>query len=367
MEYPFETLTINKREIRLRDIQQGTVSSHTAFESDTFSFIRQWMSDVHEFTFQTSGSTGDPKIIVFSRDQLIQSALATIDALELKAGDAALVCLNTKYVAGKMMLIRAFVNNMRIIAAEPSSNPFRDIRINQPIDFVALVPLQLETILKEGFQNRLNMIKKIIIGGAAIHTELKSAIENTLHTDVYATYGMTETISHIALQKIHPDINFFSALPDVKIQPDDRGCLVIKIPYVKESVVTNDLVQFLSENTFKWLGRIDHVINSGGIKVIPEKVEAALETIFAQLNVSQKFLVAGIPDKILGSKVILLLEGTPLPSTTETAFFKEAATTLEKVEIPKQIITVAEFKLTQSGKIDRRGIVEEFLSRGYNS
>lgn len=352
-DYPFETITINKRDVPLRDIVSQSVLGETEFEQETFSFLQQWMSGTSSFEFQTSGSTGNPKVISFTRDQLIQSATATIKALGLTEGSTALVCVNTKYVAGKMMLVRACINRMKIFAVEPSSTPMEKIPHHRKIDFAAMVPLQMDTMIREGFNKRLNTINTIIIGGAAISNDLRLKIKSTLNTHVYATYGMTETITHVALQDLRGAEDVFTILPNIKITQDTRSCLVIQAPYLPAPVVTNDLVQLISADSFKWLGRIDNIINSGGIKISPEKVEIKVEAIFKRLNINQRLMVAGIPDEILGSKIVLLVEGAPLPPDLVSSLLGELNHNIERFEIPRQIIAVKRFIMTKTGKINR--------------
>ncbi|MBI3482279.1 MAG: AMP-binding protein, partial [Bacteroidetes bacterium] len=276
--------------------------SQSEFEKTTLKFCKAWLTGQKEFTINTSGSTGTPKEIRLKRGAMEVSAQMTINALHLKTGDTALVCLDTKYIAGQMMLVRSLVLGMNLIAVEPSANPFDNI--DQPIDFTALVPYQLENILNQSPEN-LDSVRCAIIGGAAVSNSLKEKIKKTKCT-VYATYGMTETISHVALQKLNgPDLQeYFEALENVRFRVDERGCLCIKANHLDREIITNDLVTLISSQKFKWLGRIDNVINSGGIKIIPEKIESVLEKIFDSLQIKKRFFVAGLPDEKLGQRVV---------------------------------------------------------------
>lgn len=349
--YDIPFIVMNGVDVSIDAIQSNQVAGKTPFETATFDFIRDWLSGKEEFVIHTSGSTGQPKEIVLSRTQLQYSAARTVEALGLVAGDRALVCLNTEYIAGKMMLVRALERGLWIIAAEPSSNPFNFI--TSDVDFTALVPLQLEKILNAKEHARLNNMKAVIVGGAPVSDILHQAIQK-IKAPVYATYGMTETISHIALQRLNGDrpTAYFSALPGIEIDQDARGCLVIKAPHLPEKIITNDVVEIFEGGKFRWLGRWDNVINTGGIKVMPEKIEAAIEKIFSQLGIHQKFFVHGIPDKNLGSKIILAVEGDEFSAKNDV--IKRLHQTFSKYEIPKEIIFISQFVYTETGKVNRK-------------
>ena len=342
-KYTHTSIVINNRDVNLADIQAGKVSSFSAFENSTFTFIQAWLLGENSFNLQTSGSTGTPKEICVTRNQLTKSAQRTIEALNLSEQDTALVCLDTKYIAGKMMVVRALEGNMKLMVVEPSSDALQ--KVSKPITFTALVPLQLQEILKhpDSFQ-KLNQMKAVIIGGAAVNSSLQKEITK-LSCAVYATYGMTETVSHIALQRLNGDqaTEHFTVLSGIKIKTDERGCLVIDMPEFSEPIVTNDLVEIISSNQFRWLGRFDNVINSGGFKISPEKIEKSLETILP----SQAFFVTSIPDERLGEKLVLIIEGSRV-----TIDFSRLH--LHPYEIPKDVLYLPEFIRTETGKINRK-------------
>ena len=323
------------------------------FEKSTLEFCHAWLNGQQEFLIQTSGSTGIPKPIVLLRTQMEASARQTIEALQLKAGETALVCLDTKYIAGQMMLVRSLIAGMNIIAVEPSSNPLFEIPDYTIVDFVALVPYQLENII-EYTPEKLNQVRCAIVGGAAVSHTLKEKIENC-RCAIYATYGMTETISHIALQRLNGENqqDYFRAFLSVQLRLDNRGCLCIKTDYLNEEIITNDLVALIEERKFKWLGRFDNVINSGGIKVIPEKVELAFEKIFDSFQIRNRFFVTGLADKTLGNKVTIVIEGLTINKEIQKEILVEAGQTLNKYELPKQFIFTQHFKETTTGKVNR--------------
>jgi O-succinylbenzoic acid--CoA ligase len=353
MVYTHHSININGQEVKITNILSGEVTSSSEFETETFSFIQNWLQNVESYKLQTSGSTGTPKEIVLTRKQLQQSAQRTIKAFSLTENDIAFICLDTKYIAGKMMLVRAFESNMKILAVEPSSNPLQKVSSDTSNTFAAFVPLQLQEMLKHsGSIKKLNQFKAIIVGGGAVNSSLQNEIKK-ISCPVYATYGMTETISHIALQRLNGDeaTENFTTLPGIQIEVDERNCLVISLPEFSEKIVTNDLADLKTASNFKWLGRFDNVINSGGIKISPEKIEEAVESIFQERSLNRPFFVYGIPDDQLGQKMVLLIEGFPISGEKKIlAILKEQ---LHAYEVPKKIYHIREFIRTETGKINR--------------
>lgn len=353
-------IVINGKAFTHTQIIHHSFDSTSAFERSTLAFCHDWLTGKKQFTLQTSGSTGIPKEISFSRDQMTASALMTQTALGLKEGDTALICLDTKYIAGQMMLVRSFVVGMNIIATEPSANPFMAIEENDKIDFAAFVPYQLQTILGKN-PERLDTIRVGIIGGASIDSILKESLQK-LKCIIYATYGMTETLSHIGLMKLNgpnPD-DYFTALPGVTIEKDDRGCLIIQTDFLSEAVITNDLVNLKMPNHFKWLGRWDNIINTGGVKVMPEKIEKQLEEIFRMCGITRRFFVTGFPDSSLGQKVCLLIESSPFHEETIHQLQSEMKVRLSKYEIPREVKFIERFEQTETGKINRPKTINLF-------
>ncbi len=303
---------------------------------DVNQFISEWYSSDDEMIVQTSGSTGKPKSISVKKKCMRNSAQLTGKTFNLKEGDTALLCIPMKYIAGKMMVVRALELGLDLKVVEPSSNPLNGIK--EIVDFSAMVPFQLENSL-----NQLNKIKTLIIGGGQVSPKLveKLQIEST---QVYETYGMTETLTHVAIKPLNgPNISdLFRALDGIHFEKDDRGCLAIHASALNPvPIVTNDLVELIDENSFRWLGRFDNVINSGGVKIIPELVEAKLLSIIP----NNRFFINGESDESLGEKVVLVVEGNVIEISFDS---------LEKFEKPKEIYFISEFLETESGKI-RRG------------
>ncbi len=273
-------IKFERNQIAISDIQSGIFSYANNVDHPALQFCEKWLSGQESFTLQTSGSTGTPKQINVTRDQLKSSAHLTAKAIGLQKNDTSLICLDTRYIAGIMMIVRSLETSMNMIIVEPSSNPLEKVEEDDTIDFTALVPLQLETILKSPQREKLNKIKNTLIGGAALNPKTIKELEG-LPCSFFATYGMTETLSHIALQKLNGKNaqDFFEVLPGITITKDERGCLVINAPHISvDPVITNDLVELFGSSQFRWLGRVDTIINTGGVKVIPEKIEATIST-----------------------------------------------------------------------------------------
>jgi O-succinylbenzoic acid--CoA ligase len=304
-----------------------------AYEKPLGIFILDWFDPKSYLEMNTSGSTGAPKIIRVDKQAMVNSALATGDFFGLQPGQKVLNCLPTDYVAGKMMFVRAFILGLDIEFVAPSSHPME--RVKGDFDFCGMVPLQAKNSLKD-----LHRIKKLIIGGAKINKTLENELV-VIPSQIYETYGMTETITHIAAKRVGESA--FTVLPNVKVTQDDRHCLVIDAHTISgEKIVTNDLAELISDTQFVWKGRFDNVINSGGIKLIPEQIEEKLAT-----SISNCFFVYGQADELLGEKLVLYVEGETIP-IDESVF--EA---LDKYERPKEIVFVPEFKRTATGKVIR--------------
>ncbi len=269
---------------------------------------------------------------------MVNSALATGVFFNVKAGTKALLCLPVNYIAGKMMLIRALTLGWHLDIIEPNSTPLK--RLSKTYDFTAMVSIQVENSI-----DKLNQIKKIIIGGGAVSNLLQERLQ-CLNTEVFATYGMTETITHIAVKKLNnlkQNPNFYEILPNINIYKDYRNCLVVQASKVSEDIIfTNDVIKLISDTEFEWLGRFDNVINSGGIKLYPEKIEEKLSKI-----IKQRFFVASIPDNVLGQKLVLILEG-------EFRNYNLNDIKLTKYEIPKQLFFIEKFVETKTKKIQRK-------------
>ncbi|MGV6829259.1 MAG: AMP-binding protein [Flavobacteriales bacterium] len=313
-------------------------------------FLEQWLNFEPTIKVKTSGSTGNPKEILLLKTQMIASAKATGNYFQLPESTKALLCLSANYIAGKMMLVRALVLGWDLHVVAPVKDALT--QYDNSYDFVAMVPYQVHYSIAA-----LHKVKKIIVGGGAISAELYNQLQQ-IPTKVFATYGMTETSTHIAVKRINGNqkSEFYEALPNVTFSIDSRNCLVIEAPYLfQNKIITNDVVQLVSSQIFKFLGRIDHVINSGGVKIIPEEVEKKIAT-FLKLP----FIIAALNDDVLGEKVILIIENKDkvnIPNLSN-AFLQ-----LTKYQIPKKIYTFSEFPYTETGKIKRKQVLQILKNR----
>ncbi|MFD1613817.1 AMP-binding protein [Gelatiniphilus marinus] len=339
----------------LNEVAYSFVKEGRPFEQSIGNFLLDWLDKNDYITVNTSGSTSKPKPIKISKQAMVDSAIATGDFLNLKPGNKALYCLPAHYIAGKMMLVRALVLGLELDLTQPTSQPIFDYEMHY--DFAAMVPMQLEKIYRY-----CDNIKNIIVGGAPVSITLKKAVKD-IKSNVYETYGMTETITHIALKKLNnysslqsdskPELNtvkvsqsvksYFKTLPNISISQDQRGCLVINAPRIsKDTIITNDIVKLYSDTTFEWLGRHDNIINSGGVKLSPEKIEAKLQD-----KIEQRFFIASEKDERLGEHLILVIEGDS--NKMDNTIFSN----LDKYEKPKAIYHINQFVETASGKIQR--------------
>jgi len=323
------------------------------FSDEIHQFLKSWFSEDKTISVQTSGSTGKSKSILLKKEFVINSAIATGLFFELKENTTALLCLPTAYIAGKLMLIRAITLGWQLDVVAASSNPLE--KVDKEYDFSAMVALQLENSI-----SKLSKINKLIVGGGVVSKELETKIQN-VSTAVFATYGMTETITHIAVKKLNhfavsrdkiTKQSFYQILPNVTIYKDERNCLVINAPKVSDEIIfTNDIVHLISDKQFEWLGRFDTVINSGGIKLHPEKIEGKLSKI-----IRQRFFVAGVSDAKLGQKLVLIIELKSLKVSELQIMIKKELVklkSLSKFEIPKEIYFLDTFVETETKKIQR--------------
>ncbi len=342
-------ININNRLHSINDIEAIYSSPETAqWEKDICSFIFEWFNKNNYIEQKTSGSTGTPKTLKLKKTAMLASAQKTLEFFKLKKGEKVLLCLPAHYIAGKMMMVRAIAGNLNLIIAKPEGIP--EIPPST-ISFAAMVPIQLHKLIENNcnFSN----IENLIVGGAAVDDSLLTKLK-ALSTNVYATYGMTETCSHIALQKLNgtkPD-PYFRLLNGFSITTNSSGCLVIDAPEFSEKPIeTTDLVDIVSPHEFRWLGRADNIINSGGIKILPEQLEHDISEI-----IQCECLVAGIPDTVLGQKIILIIEKTTNEDINET--FKKIKSKIEKHRAPKEIFEIENFVRNESMKIDRKKTIE---------
>ncbi|MBM3427048.1 MAG: AMP-binding protein [Bacteroidetes bacterium] len=321
------------------------------FAQVAFTFCRDWLAGQETFTQQTSGSTGAPKLQVLSRAQMEASATATGAFFGNSSSSQLLCCLNPAYIAGKMMLVRALVWECPISLVEPSSNPL--LGMEGQFSFVALVPLQVEAILAdEKSRKLLQSIPQVLIGGAALPYKTQQEL---VHHGIRAwqSFGMTETVSHIALAPIEEGEMLYQALPGVAIGINEQHCLWIQSPMSgKEKIQTNDIIELRSKNTFSWLGRADFVVNSGGIKLFPEQLERRIAWLLQETCPECAYFLFGEKDNRLGERLVLYVEGM-VEENKRLALEAGLEQILEKYEVPKMIYFKPIFTYTPTGKINR--------------
>lgn len=356
------------------EILEKMISRGKNWEKDLALFIQKWLDKNDFIEVKTSGSTGLPKLIKHSKSAMLSSAKLTCDFLGLELGMNALLCLSTNNIAGMMMVVRAFERDLNLITTSPGSHPLEEISNDIKIDFAAMVPAQVYNSVKNTKQQKvLASINNLIVGGAPISFHLSQEIKN-LNGKVYSTFGMTETISHVALQKINGNdsSNQYTLLQGISIELGDKGNLVIHAPHLSpEPIFTNDAVEITSDNTFKWLGRLDHVINSGGFKIYAEVVESKIAPVIASLLpttdenenlATHRYFVGSLPDDKLGERLVLIMECSAITDTFKSRLFDEMKNYLPIHEIPRDIYCVPKFIETPTHKIIRSAILKKMLT-----
>jgi O-succinylbenzoic acid--CoA ligase len=334
-------------------------------------FCAEWLAGGEAFVVHSSGSTGAPKPVRLARAQMEASARATGQALGLRPGMVALACLPTRYIAGRMMLVRGLELGLPLAVVEPEAQPLRALPPALEIAFASFVPLQAQATLAgtAAERARLDRLHALLVGGGPVSAALEEALQGVA-APVYHTYGMTETATHVALRRINGPqrSDAFTPLPGVETRLDQRGCLALRGAVTGGAwLQTNDVAELrhpMTAGAFVWLGRWDNVINSGGVKVQVEQVEAQVERLLpGLLGGERRFFVAGLPDERLGQAVTLVIEGAALPPEQEAALLAALravlAPALGSYAAPRRIVAHARFAETPTGKVDRPGTLAE--------
>jgi len=359
-----DKFTINGRSFSRESLldhagERITASSAGKWERKLFRFIIDLLNEEHHIIQMTSGTTGEPKVYELNRTAMVNSARMTLSYFNLKPGDSALLCLPVDYIAGKMMVVRAFEGGLNLQTTEPSGSP-----VGEPgmyTDFTAMVPLQVYEVMKTpGIVDQI--IGTLIIGGGEINEQLRRKLAGLQKTRVYETFAMTETLTHFAVRKLNgpvPDPLFWT-MKGVTIGTDDRGCLAVDIEGITNgTITTNDLVEIRDNCSFAWLGRYDNVIKTGGIKVIPELVEKKIREL---TGIENELVIAGITDERLGQKVILIIEDPKgaVDSRQLIALMKKG---LPRHELPKEIQVLSSFPRNSSMKVDRVQVTKNIMGK----
>ncbi|EEC53004.1 cobyric acid synthase [Bacteroides eggerthii] len=314
---------------------------------DLYLFLNEWFDASPIITVHTSGSTGVPKELVVRKDRMMQSARLTCEFLNLQAGDTALLCMNLRYIGAMMMVVRSLVAGLNLVVRPASGHPLSDVEV--PLKFAAMVPLQVyNTIRVPAERKRLEHTDILIIGGGAVDDSLEAELK-TIPIAAYSTYGMTETLSHIALRRLNGEAasKCYYPFPSVELSLSAENTLIVKAPLICDDVLqTNDIACLCSDGGFTIAGRKDNVINSGGIKIQAEEMENRLQPF-----IPVPFAVTAVPDPCLGQALTLLIAGKPDIKELEN----KLQAVLETYYRPKHIFITELIPQTENGKIDRTG------------
>jgi len=327
-------------------------SANAQWRKSILDFLLHWLDKKDHIIVKTSGSTGTPKSIKIKKQQMLNSALKTGRFLDLKKNDSALLCLSADFIAGKMMIVRAMVLGLDLKIIEPSGNPMKNI--DEYFDFAAMVPMQVYKVFedKEGIK-KLNRIKNLIIGGGPVPEALKQKFKS-LTNQSFSTYGMTETISHIAMEKLNGTEadGFLHLMPGIKIETDSQKKLIIHASDICDEIVnTNDLAEIREDGSFRILGRFDNMIISGGINIIPEIIENKIEKL-----IDNRFIISSVPDDKLGEQSVLVIEDIQWPPAKIATIMHKLIAALDAFEQPRLFEFMPKFPETPNQKIDRLAI-----------
>ncbi len=345
------------------------------WERNIWQFIRNWFNpSVTSIKIFTSGSTGSPKQIEHSKQAMLNSARMTGKVLDLKEGDNTLLCLPTSKIAGMMMVVRSICTKMDLHCIQPSATPLKDLEEGTKISFAAFTPMQLHSAAKNfAHFKAAQTIDKIIVGGEAISAEVLDIV-NRFSNKVYHTFGMTETISHIALKRLNgkeADAHY-QVLDGITISTGEQNRLIIEAPELSQPhLVTNDVVRLVvvskvtnnsnetynSHQQFDWLGRTDNVINSGGVKIYPEELEQKLQS-----HIQPAFFITAIPDEVTGNKLVLAIEMISLTESDKQEL-REEFSKFDKLHRPKAVLLFGRFVKTTNGKTRRKETMQGAYER----
>ena len=317
----------------------------TKFLQDLEAFLQEWHNEDPTVWVHTSGSTGTPKPLQVEKERMMASARLTCSFLGLKEGDSALLCMPLQYIAGKMVVVRSLIAGLRLIPIAPSGHPLKDLK--ETPTFAAMIPMQVyNTLQVPEERTRLMEIKHLIIGGGAIDDVLAHELKD-FPNHVWSTYGMTETLSHIALRRLNgtDTSDWYMPFEQVRIRLSEEGTLIIHAPNVcSEELKTNDIAEINEEGKFRILGRKDNTINSGGVKIQIEQVESRLKK-----HLDTPFLISARKDAKFGEIVVLLYNKVG----NEDDIRRICEMELPTYWVPKAYIGVDELPMTGTGKPDR--------------
>lgn len=319
-----------------------------SFESSLAIFLQEWYNNSHLLKVHTSGSTGTPKELWVEKERMQNSARLTVSFLGLKSGDSALLCMPLPYIAGKMVVVRSIIAGLNLITVSPCGRPLE--HLDKIPEFAAMIPMQVYNSLQhEQDKAKLKLIKHLIIGGGAIDDKMAEELKSFPNA-VWSTYGMTETLSHIALRRLSGDeaSSWYTPFDNVNIRLSEENTLIIHAPSVNsEELITNDIAEINSKGQFRIIGRKDNIINTGGVKVQIEKVEAALKTYLPE---DTDFMITSVKDEKFGERIVLLIS-----TEIQENLLNYAIQKLPAYWRPKQVMKCNRLPITGTGKPDRAG------------
>ncbi len=316
--------------------------------ADVEAFLREWDSATPYVEAHTSGSTGRPKNVCLFKSDMQQSARATCQYFGIDSQSHLFLPLSVGYIAGKMMVVRALVSGATLWSVNPSRHPLKWLEeqgVEQPMDLTSIVPAQVEGLLQS---SKRHLVRRLLIGGAPLTPRQEERIVAS-GIEAHCSYGMTETCSHVALRRVGGD-GLYEAMPGVTFSVDERGCLVVECRHLSVGrLVTNDVVELRSPSSFRWLGRYDNVINTGGIKVMAEEIERALRPLLGE----ELYYVYGEDDEEWGERPVLVVERGALGEDAQR-IVEEARQLMPHYMVPRRVEEVGKIHLSQRGKIMRR-------------
>lgn len=337
-------------------LEYEEIYGRASFEVEVATFLEEWFNGNERLMVKTSGSTGTPKPMMVEKQKMMNSACMTLEFLRLQPNDRALLAMPVQYIAGKMMVVRALVGGLHLFTRQPSAHPLATF--SQPLDFLALTPMQVYSSLTEPTEKeRLQSVRQLIIGGGAVDTTLQKQLGNFPY-EVWSTYGMTETLSHIALRRLNGDTagEWYEPFRGVMLSTSDEGTLIIDAPHVHEGqLLTNDRVEWNEKGHFKIIGRKDNIINSGGIKIQIEEVEKWIAQRY-----NKPFTITSVPHPKWGEMVVMLITDEENKEQLESVLKSSG-----DYRLPKMIFKVDALPTTETGKPDRHN-AKRLASTIYN-
>jgi len=351
---------LNERFTR-EDILSWNGKHSNSYISETLTYCKHWLAGKEQFELKTSGSTGSPKTIFIHRSQIEASALSTLHFFKLKEGDSVSCPLSIHVIGGQMMLYRSIIGGLNLYVIPPTKN-LEALDTTVDYTFMPIAALQLFEVLNNQPEKipTLNKLTHLLIGGSNLTDALLKCIRSMLTCTVWQSYGMTETVSHIAMRSILPiTADSYTLVENIEANTDERSCLKIKGAITgNEWLQTNDSVELQDDTHFIFQGRIDFTVNSGGIKIQVEPIEKIIDALFTELGITAPFFIGGIADDALGEKLILVVDTVVIDSEKQRYILGKLTGVLPKYNVPKEIQTII-FEYSASEKIDRKKTLEK--------